>query len=140
MSDPTYALQIAMAAALLGDGVVSGFVGASVYDSVSAINQPYPMIEIGEDQVMPKLLTEGDLIEVFSTVHVYADGHSGRLMAKQIAEAVTRVLEMPLSLTGYSMASSVLHQTQHLTQADTTDQGQIAHSVLIFHFNIYATP
>ena len=139
MSDPAYALQVGMAATLLADTATTALVGTSIFDPLSAINSSYPFIEIGDDQILEDTTQFTDGSEIFSTVHIYANGPSGRLKAKQIANAVRIVLQQPFALTGHVMNSAIFHSARHMIDGDMSDQGQIAHSVLVFQYRTAPT-
>lgn len=134
MADPTYALQVAIAAALLADSGVTALVGTAVVDPLSAPNAAYPFVEIGDDEVIDETNTYSSLVEVHSTIHVWADGPSGRLLAKQISNEIGRVLASPITLDGHLMVSAKPHTARHMLDGDMTNQGQIAHSILVFQF------
>lgn len=141
MSDPAYALQIAMAAALLADDGVTGLVGANVFDDLSAPSSVYDRVTIGDDQVLPE--PNGCLVpdEIYSTVHGWCRGADGRLKAKQLAGEVRRVLTVPLPLDGHIMTSALCHEIRYLTQGDATDpDGLVCHVVLTFRFHTYPHP
>jgi hypothetical protein len=139
MSDPAYALQIGMAAALLADPTVTSLVGTAVYDSLSAVNVPYPFIEIGDDQVLSEGDTMFDSSEVYSNVHIWSNGPNGRLVGKLIAQAVRNVLQNPFALTGHVIASASLHNSRFMIDGDPTDQGQVSHVVMTFQYHTTPT-
>lgn len=139
MIDPAYALQVAIAAALLADSTVTSLVGTNVFDPLSAVNSSYPFIEVGDDQVLEDTTQFIDGSEIFSTIHIWANGPGGRLAAKQIASAVRNVLQQPLSMTGHCMSSAIFHSARHMIDHDMSDQGQIAHSVLVFQYRTAPT-
>lgn len=141
MNDPTYALQVAVAAVLLADATVSGLVGAAVYDEASAPDAAYPRIEIGDDQRIGDADTASNKSKVFSTVTVYAAGPGGRLAAKQIAAAVEMVLLQPLALTGHNLVSAVLHEAgYHIIDEPTDPSGVAAKGILLFQFRTFPNP
>lgn len=143
MSDPAYSFQVAVAAALLGDAGVTALVGQSVYDPLSAVGKAYPLVEIGEDQVVPG--DDGMTNAVWSTVHVWCSSAAGRLQAKQIGDAIRTVLApvlaIPtLSLDGHRVISGVSHSAKYMTDTDETDpNGSVAHGVLEFRFETVPT-
>lgn len=142
MSEPTYALQVAQAAALLAATSVTDLVGTNVFDDLSAQASVYPRICLGDDQDIGDANDCGDASNVYSTVHIWADGANARLTAKQIAGAVRAALAPAhpfLTLTGFTMGSAVHDRTQHMTQADPTNpNGLIAHTVQVFRYRITA--
>ena len=144
MIDPGYDLQVAIAAALLADSAVTGLLGQAILDPLSAVGAAYPLAEIGEDQVIPG--TSALIDEVWSTVHVWQSGSSGRLFVKQAADAIRAVLaprppSVPaLVLEGFSVVSAVLHTGRYLTDGDPTDPGgAVAHANLQFRFQLAPT-
>jgi hypothetical protein len=139
--DPSYNLQLAIAAALLGDAGVNALMGAAIYDPLSAVGKPYPFVEIGEDQVLQGV--SGLTDEVWSTVHVWADGPGARLLAKRTGDAIRNVLgprppgTPPLTLSGFAVTSGILHSGRYMTDNDPTDPGDsVAHANLQFRFQI----
>ncbi len=144
MSDPSYALQIAMAAALLGDAGVTGLVGQNVFDDLSAPDSAYPRVCIGDDQVIGETNTCFDPSEIYSTVHIWAansaDAADARLKAKQIAAQVRRVLAQTLTLVDHAMTSALFHDSRFMIDGDETDaDGRVAHGVLTFHYRTSPT-
>ena len=144
MSDPSYALQIAQAAALLGDAVVVSQVGKGVFDDVSAANSIYPRICLGEDQVIGGANACFDPSEIYSTVHIWtansSNGADARLKAKQIGAEVRRVLSQTLTLVDHIMTSAVFHDARYMLDIDGNDpDGRVAHGVLTFYYRTTPT-
>ena len=140
MTDVSYALQVAMAAALLGDTGVTDLLGQNVFDPLSAQDKTYPRVDIGEDQSVPAHTSCMALCETYSTLHIWADGPDGRLKAKAIAAEVARALTQTLTLDGHVMTGARLDNAHHLTATDPTRPDPlIAHSVLTFHYWTQAT-
>lgn len=143
MSEPTYALQVAQAAALLAATSVTDLVGQSVFDDLSAPDSVYPRICLGDDQDVSDDNDCGDASYIYSTIHVWARGADARLVAKQICGVIKPVLAPPspfLTLTGFTMGSARRETTQHMWQRDPSDpDGLIAHSVPVFRYRITAT-
>jgi len=138
-ADPSYDIQVAMAAALLADSAVTALVGQNVVDPLAAPNTSYPLIEIGDDQVIGTADQSAAGSEVYSTIHVWANGPWGRLVAKQIVDQVRRVLSEPLTLANHQMNSALFHSARFFVDTDPTDQGQIAHGVVVFQFRTLPT-
>jgi hypothetical protein len=139
MSDPAGAIQDGMAVALLADSAVTGYVGQAVLDELSAGNGPYPYVGIGDDQVIGEANGCSDGSLVYSTVHVYASGPNGRRLCKQIANAVRRVLSAPFAIDGHRMINALFQSARHMTDADDTAGGLVAHSVLVFQYRTLPT-
>lgn len=130
--DPSEALQIALAAALLAASPVTTLLGgAYVYDPLSVPNvDRFPYIEIGEGQDIGDDDSCGSRTQSFVDLHVWARGPDGRLVAKRIANAVREALQTDLVLTGHVLISQVYETTRHLTDPD----GLTAHAVITFMF------
>ena len=138
---PDFELQRAMSSALLGNAAVTALVGGAVLDELSAFGQPYPYIQIGHDQIIGHDGAPTDWSEIYSTVHIYADGPRGRELAKQIAGAVRDVLSDPLTLPSHVMPSAEFKSSLHMTSDDPTNPGAVvAHSVLVFHYHTQPRP
>ncbi len=141
MSDPAYALQVGQAAALLGDDAVATFVGANVFDELSAQDSVYDRVGIGDDQVIADNITCGNPSEVYSTVHLWCAGADARLKAKRLGEAVRAVLSRPFALTGHTLVTAVFHDARYLPETDPTQpDGQVCHGVLTFRYRTNPNP
>jgi len=144
MSDPAYPIQLGIASALLAAPAVTALVGQAIYDPASAAGKAYPFVEIGEDQIVPNADAITDLAWV--TIHIWADGPTGRFLAKQIAGAIRDVLAprppatSALTVAGYSVISGLLHSARYLNDTDDTDPSVIiAHGNLSLRFQLAPT-
>lgn len=143
LTDPAYPFQVALAAAILADAAITSLVDGRVFDAGDAQGAAYPLIEIGEDQVIPADHTAGAASQVVSTIHVWADGPAGRLAAKQICGALRDLLTNPaaLAIAGHVVVSVVAEQARHLWEGEPTDPGgRVAHSIPTFRFNTRPAP
>jgi hypothetical protein len=153
MSDPSYAMQVAIAAALLADTAVTGLVGARILDELSAVNAPYPRIEIGDSRNLPATNGCNDPVEQWETLEVWASGPGGRLKAKLISVAALAVigprrdqygtlLPPVLNVAGYSLVSALIHEAKHSTDVDMTSpdgSGLVARSTLTVVYQLIPT-
>ena len=129
-------MQVAIAAALLADGGVTALVGQAVLSPLNAAGQPYPFIELGNDQIVQA--DDGMCNEVWAQIDIWAEA---RLQTKQIAAAVRAVLapDLPvppaLAVAGHRVLSGVLHDARYLIDGDPTEPDQrVSHGVLQFRF------
>jgi len=93
------ALQAAVFAAISGDNVVQGLVGADVYDALPGGTLPLTYVVIGEEDVRTKSDVSAEGAEHQLIVSIYSDA-AGFAAAKAVAVAVSDVLnDAALSLS-----------------------------------------
>lgn len=144
MSDPSEALQIAVAGALLAAAPVVELVGDRVLDPIAAQGADYPLVEVGQGQFVPDNGECFDSGLSYETIHVWADDQQARLVAKRIAARVAAVLAPRppaplLDVPGFRVLSALLHDVRHMDDGDATEAaGMVAHSVLTFQFRVEA--
>jgi hypothetical protein len=130
MSEPSFALQKGVFAALGSSGEVSALVGTRIFDRVTP-NAGFPYIRIGNDQVLNEDQDcVGECVEVFSTIDVFSRAE-GKREAKNVAGAIVRTLnENTISIEGaYALLQFVHQETRFLDDPD----GLSTHAVLTFH-------
>lgn len=129
-SDPAYAVQIAVAAALLADGDLKVLIGLRVYDTPPPPPVPTPYVTIGDDQVIGDGDGCADGSEVHVTVHAWSAGPMGRLDCKRVLGAVRAVLDDELQIDGHVVVDHTFESAHHLRDPD----GVGAHSVLTVRY------
>lgn len=145
MSDPSEALQVAIAAALLAAPAVTEIVGARVLDPIAAQGAAYPLVEVGQGQFVPNNHECFDTGVAYEVLHVWASDDRARLTAKRLAARITAVLAPRppaelLAVPGFRVVSALLQDVRHMDDGDATEAaGMVAHSVLTFHFRVEAT-
>lgn len=135
---PAYALQVAVDAVLSADSGVTALVAADhIVDPHDASDIGYPMIQIGDDQVIGDDNTCYPASDATCNIHVWTQGRDARLKAKQIVGEVDRVLKQPFALDGFKMTSAVSGGGHPVSEGDATDPDTlVAHYVQTFHYRI----
>lgn len=85
------ALQIALITALRADAVVTGFLGARIYDN-AADDEPYPHLTLGPAQELDDSVECIDGAECFQQIDIWTQEGGSQLSAKQICGAVKKAL------------------------------------------------
>lgn len=132
MSDPSLALQGALAAKIKGS-TGGGDLGVAdrVYDKVP--DKPtFPYVRIGDDQVVGDDDDCEELSEVFTRIHVWSQA-GGKPEAKRIAGLIrSRLRTATFTLAGYTVDNIEFVQTIYLDDAD----GLSVHAVIELRFLI----
>lgn len=154
MTDPGEAIQVAVAAALLAEPSFSRLLaqtslGPALFDPMQGDSLPdaYPRVELGEDQVLGDTTSCSDGSEVFVTLHIWATGPNGRLVAKRIAGAARSVLapapdqywnyvSPSLQVGGHEITAHEWIDTKAMTDPD----GLTAHVVATVHYFTNPSP
>jgi hypothetical protein len=131
VSDPSYALQVAIFDALKADATLAGFIGARVYDSVPE-GAAFPYVTVGDGQVVGDDNECADGSEVFFQCHAWSRA-TGYPEVKKIAAALRSALRSAtLTLAGFDVGLVEFTQTQFLKDPD----GLTSHAVVEFRFLI----
>ena len=148
-SSPAYDIQVALSAALLGEATITAMVGQNVFDDIAAPNSPYPRICIGDEQILGRANGFTAPSEVYETLHVWANGPTGRQLAKRIGGALRDFLApqpasgtpQPLTIDGHTVTSVLLHDERYMTQTDPDDPNAlVGHGVLTFYYRTVPQP
>jgi hypothetical protein len=133
VSDPSYALQVAMVTALKADNALAAFVGVRIYDDPPA-SATFPYVQVGEGQVVGDDTEDcGDGSEVFIRTHAWSRA-AGFPEVKRIAAEVRRVLKVAPSLSGFDVTVVEFVQSQFLRDPDgLTRHAVVEHRYLITH-------
>lgn len=136
MSDPSYAMQQAIAAALKASSPLATAMGgtARIYDKVPEAPD-YPFVRIGEDQSLDDANGCDDGWEFFTTVHIFAReivGLGARPLAKRVGAALVTALKGVSSATGFVIIEVNLEQTRYFVEED----GVTAHGVVVVRYLI----
>lgn len=127
MSDPSYALQIALMAALKVDDVLPAAVGGRVYDSVPP-SATFPYVTLGDGQVLPDKAGCIDGVEVSLQVDVWSRA-VGYGEAKQIGAAIVAALDdQSLAVDGFNVTVFELEAVRYLRDPD----GRTRHGAITF--------
>lgn len=125
MSDPSYALQVAIVSALKAAAIVDG----RVYDQVKA-GPTFPYVTVGEGDTVGDDNDCGDASEVNTSVHVWSRA-VGLPEAKQIAGEVRTALKAATYvLEGFRVVSVEFVTTRFLRDRD----GETSHAVVEFRY------
>lgn len=127
MSDPSYALQVALVAALKAAGVLPVVVGGRVYDSVPP-GATFPYVTLGDCQVLPDKAECVDGVEVSVQVDAWSRA-VGYGEAKTIGAAIVAALDdRPLTVDGFNVTVFELESARYLRDPD----GLSRHGVITF--------
>ncbi|MCK1684246.1 DUF3168 domain-containing protein [Bradyrhizobium sp. 147] len=127
MSDPSLPLQNALIEALRADGVLPASVGKRVYDQVPGA-PTYPLVTLGDGQVLPDKAECIDGVEIFLQVDVWSR-KVGYFETKQIAAAVIAALDdQALTVDGFNVTVFELSSVQYMRDPD----GQTRHAAITF--------
>jgi len=134
MSDPAYALQVAVAAALLAHAEAAALVGTAVYSRHQAFADVFPRFSLEPPQVLP---ADGcnDESEAYLTVHSWARGPDATLVASQMAGAARAALDAPLSLDGHRISSHRFDGSRAVGDPDPN----VEHVVSVFRYSTQPT-
>ena len=142
MNDPSYAMQVAVVAALLECSGVTTLLaatcdGPAVFDALTRAMDVYPRAEIQHVQAVPPPKTTAGSTNVFVTLDLWADGPGGRLQLQAVSDAIGACFGAALPApAGYRVVTSQFESVQHLTDPD----GITAHSVLTWRFGVSPAP
>ena len=138
MADPAYAFSVAIGAALQADPTVTGFVGPDgVVSPLDAAGLPYPLVEIGNDQV--QRADDGQCYLILAQVDVWS---LERTQTKQIGAAVSAILAPDfgpptLQVAGFNVLSALFHASKYLVDGEPTEPDKlVSHGVLQFRFEL----
>jgi hypothetical protein len=129
--DPSYAIQMAVSAALMASSdMIAAFGGTPrVWDRVpadSASGQAvFPYCTIGEDQVVPHINQNTDCSEVFAKVEVWSRA-ANKGEVKLIAGAVRAALDRDIGLAGgHVIVTHAAHQLVFRREPDGLTESAI---------------
>lgn len=127
MSDPSLPLQDALIRALRAPGVLPAVIGARVYDQVPS-TPTYPLVSLGDGQVLPDKAECIDGVEVFLQIDVWSR-KVGYAETKEIAAAVIDALDdQALTVTGFDVIVFELSGVQYMRDPD----GLTRHAAITF--------
>ncbi len=127
LTDPSMALQAAIAARLNADPAIASLVGDRIYDRVPNV-PTYPYVSFGDTQVLPELGEGTDGVEAFVTIHAW-ERFKGFDAVKSIARLIIVALhDVELTISDNVLLSILLESARHLRDPD----GLTSHSVLTF--------
>lgn len=127
MSDPSYALQVALVAALKAAGALPDVVGGRVYDSVPP-DAAFPYVTLGDGQVLPDKAECVDGVEVSMQVDAWSR-QVGYGEVKTIGAAIVAALDdKPLAVAGFNVTVFELESARYLRDPD----GKTRHGVITF--------
>lgn len=134
MSDPSLPLQDALIKALKVSGALPTVVGGRVYDQVPG-KPDYPLVSLGDGQVLPDKAECIDGVEVFLQIDVWSR-KVGYAETKQIAAAVIAALdEVDLTVVGFDVVVFELSGVQYMRDPD----GLTRHAAITFRSLIQST-
>lgn len=134
MSDPSLPLQDALIKALRADAVLPAAVGKRVYDQVPAA-PTYPLVTLGDGQVLPDKAGCVDGVEIFLQVDVWSR-KVGYAETKEITAAVITALDdQPLTVVGFNVTVFEFSSVQYLRDPD----GQTRHAAITFRALLEST-
>lgn len=119
MSDPSYALQAALTAALKSTGTLPDVVGGRVYDEPPAA-PVFPYVTLGDCQILPDKAGCIDGVTAYPIIDVWSRS-VGYGEAKKIAAAILAKLDDKpdaLTVTGFSVVVFELETYQPLRDPD----------------------
>lgn len=127
MSDPSYALQVALVAALKAAGALPDVVGGRVYDAVPA-GAAFPYVTLGQCQVLPDKAGCIDGVEVSLQVDAWSRA-VGFGEVKTIGAAIVAALDdQALAVDGFNVTVFELESAQYLRDPD----GLTRHGAITF--------
>lgn len=131
MSDPSLPLQDALIKALRANGVLPAVVAGRVYDQVPGL-PTYPLVTLGDCQVLPDKAECIDGVEMFPQVDVWSR-KVGYAEAKEIGAAIVAALDdQPLSVAGFNVTVFELSSAQYMRDPDgLTRHGAITFRALL---------
>ncbi|MDA9511165.1 hypothetical protein XI09_42255 [Bradyrhizobium sp. CCBAU 11386] len=131
MSDPSLPLQDALIKALRAPNVLPAAVGARVYDQVPGA-PTYPLVSLGDGQVLPDKAECIDGVEVFLQIDVWSR-KVGYAETKEIAAAVIAALDdQALTVVGFNVTVFELSGVQYMRDPDgLTRHGAITFRALL---------
>lgn len=133
--DPTEALQIAGAAALLAEADVTTIVkGTPSGPAVFAPGQPFDDVFPRATLEIPQVLDHSNSCAIgsqcFLTVHSWAQGPDATLVAGRLAGAVRKALNKVLTIEGHVCVTGVFESSRPAGDPDPTVQ----HLVSVFRY------
>lgn len=125
--DATSAVHTALITALKANSAVSALVAGRVFEWAQE-SEPYPQIAIGDYVSEPWDTDSAVGTDLEITVHTWATGDNGRIVARQIGEAVsTRLHRNALAVTDFTVVT-----IQRTVATVVRDDANMAHGIFRF--------
>lgn len=133
LTDPSFALQKAVVAALKGAAAVTAIVSSRVFDQVGrnpdgSPNVPFPYIALGDTQVLPETAECTDAATSYVTLHLWSRAVGFPEVKRLGAAVITALHDATLALESGGLQSLLLQSTHYLRDPD----GLTSHAVLVF--------
>jgi hypothetical protein len=139
-ADPTEAMQVAAAAALLASAGVTAIVaetpdGPAVFAPRQPFADVFPRITLETPQVLGRPTSCGDLSEVFVTIHSWARGPDATLVAGRLAGAGREALDADIGPEGHRISTQTFEHARPVGDPDPS----VEHVVSVFRYLTHPT-
>lgn len=133
LTDPRFALQIAVVKSLKDSAAVATIVSDRVYDRVprgknGAITADYPFVGLGDTQMQPELAECTDAADTSFTLHCWSQKVGFPEVLQLSAAVIAALHDASLPLVDGTLQSLLLESSQVLRDPD----GLTSHAVLTF--------
>lgn len=136
-------LHSALVAAIKGDATCKRLISGRVFEWPRP-GESYPMVTIGELVSAPNDTGDSVGSEIDATIHTWAQGGGGRIVARQVGDAISNLLHrMPANLTVEGFKVVTVHRVFSAVYRDEASeadaQSPTAHGVYRFKIQLHAT-